>query len=58
MGVAEFPDWKIDVDRFFHVIGVPENKQVKTVVIRMKSIIVVYWEKRVVQIQRQRIKLI
>ncbi|KAI5429096.1 hypothetical protein KIW84_033912 [Lathyrus oleraceus] len=26
MGVEEFLEWKIDVDRFFDVMRVPENK--------------------------------
>ena len=29
MGVVEFLDWQIDVDRFFEVREVPENKHVK-----------------------------
>ena len=28
MGVEEFMDWQIDVDRFFDVMSVPENRQV------------------------------
>lgn len=38
MGMKKFWDWKIDIYRFFDVMGVPENKQAKMVAIRMKSI--------------------
>ena len=38
MGMKKFLDWKIDIDRFFDVMGVPKNKQAKIVAIRMKSI--------------------
>ncbi|MCI11472.1 subtilisin-like protease, partial [Trifolium medium] len=47
MGVDEFLDWQIDV------MSVPENKQVKMVAIRLKSIVVVWWDKLVVQRQRK-----
>lgn len=35
MGVEEVLEWQIDVDRFFDVMGVLENKKVKMVAIRL-----------------------
>ncbi|CAN0838816.1 hypothetical protein LINGRAHAP2_LOCUS2351 [Linum grandiflorum] len=54
MRVDEFMDWLVDVDRFFDLIGVPENKQVKMVANRLKSIAAVWWDKLVFQRQCQR----
>ncbi|KAL9674865.1 hypothetical protein QQ045_003064 [Rhodiola kirilowii] len=53
MGVEEFLDWQIDVDRFLDVLGVPESKQAKMVAIRLKDIAAVWWDKLVVQRRRQ-----
>ncbi|KAI5412417.1 hypothetical protein KIW84_057187 [Lathyrus oleraceus] len=39
----EIVDWQIDVDKFFNVMGVLENKQVKMAEIRLKSTTVVWW---------------
>ncbi|CAN0919063.1 hypothetical protein LINGRAHAP2_LOCUS31239 [Linum grandiflorum] len=54
MRVDEFLDWHVDVDKFFDLIGVPENKQVNMVVIRLKSIAALWWDKLVFQRQCQR----
>ena len=54
MGVEEFMDWHIDVDRFSEVMNVPENRQVKMVAIRLKNTVAVWWDKNVVQRKRQR----
>ncbi|KAI5418258.1 hypothetical protein KIW84_042764 [Lathyrus oleraceus] len=54
MGVEEFLDWHIDVDRFFGIMGVLENKRVKMMVIMLKINVVIWWDKLVIQKQRQR----
>jgi len=54
MGVEEFLDWEIDVDRFFDVMDVAESKQVKMVTNKLKSTTSVWWDKLVVQRHRQR----
>ncbi|KAL8098145.1 hypothetical protein AgCh_031064 [Apium graveolens] len=38
LGVDEFLNWYIDVDKFFDVMDVPESKEVKMVAIRLKSV--------------------
>ena len=58
MGVEEFLDWKIDVDRFFDVMDIPTNKQVKMVAIRMKNTATVWCDRLVVQRHRQMKRLI
>ncbi|CAN0863002.1 hypothetical protein LINGRAHAP2_LOCUS8603 [Linum grandiflorum] len=54
MRVDEFLDWQVDIDRLFDLMGVPENKQVKMVAIRLKSIAALWWDKLVFQRQCQR----
>jgi len=56
MGVEEFMDWQIDVDRFLDIMDVPqspESKQVKMVAITLKSTATFWWDILVVQRQRQ-----
>ncbi|KAL9678000.1 hypothetical protein QQ045_015838 [Rhodiola kirilowii] len=49
MGGEEFLIWQVKVDRFFDVKHVPENKQVKMVSIRLKSMASVWWDILVIQ---------
>lgn len=53
MTVEEFMDWQISVDRFFDIMDIPENKQVKMVAIKLKSTAAVWWDRLVAQRQRQ-----
>ncbi|CAN0903471.1 hypothetical protein LINGRAHAP2_LOCUS22579, partial [Linum grandiflorum] len=54
MRVDELLVWQVDVDRFFDLMEVPENKQVKMVAIRLKSIAALWWDKLIFQRQCQR----
>ena len=53
MGVEEFFDWLNDIDRFFDVMSIHGSKQVKMVAIRLKSIVVVLWDRLDIQRRRQ-----
>ena len=52
--MEEFLDWQITVDRFFDIMDIADSKQVKMVAIKLKSIAAVWWDKLVIQRQRQR----
>lgn len=49
MGVEKFLDWKVDFDKFFDIMEVPENMQVRMVVVCLKGIASRWWEGIVLQ---------
>ncbi|PNY16528.1 geraniol 8-hydroxylase-like [Trifolium pratense] len=57
MEVEEFMDWQINVDRFFNVMDILENKQVKMVAIRLKSTVAVWWDRPVAQRKMKKLML-
>ncbi|KAL9672778.1 hypothetical protein QQ045_029030 [Rhodiola kirilowii] len=54
MGMEQFLNWQVDVDRFFDVIGVPKNIQAKMAAMRLKSVAFVWWDKLITQRQQER----
>ena len=54
MGMDDFSNWRIDVDRFFDIMCIPENKQIRMMTNRLKSTTVVWWNKLVVHRYIQR----
>ncbi|KAL9691609.1 hypothetical protein QQ045_012034 [Rhodiola kirilowii] len=54
MGGQEFLNWQVEVDRFFEVMGVPKNIQVKMAGMRLKSVASMWWDKLVIQRQGER----
>ncbi|KAL9676408.1 hypothetical protein QQ045_004622 [Rhodiola kirilowii] len=54
MGGQEFLNWQVEVDELFDVMGVPKNIQVKMAAMRLKSVASVWWDKLVIQRQRER----
>ncbi|CAM8948869.1 unnamed protein product [Rhodiola kirilowii] len=53
MGGEEFLNWQVEVDEFFDIMGVPKNIQVKMAAMRLKNVAFVWWDKLVIQMQRE-----
>jgi hypothetical protein len=57
-GGEEFMNWEIEIDRFFSMNDVPEDKQAKKVAKKLKSTAAVWWDRLVVQRCRENKKSI
>lgn len=54
LGVEDYLNWRIDVDKFFDIMEVPENNQVKMVTVYwLTSVASIWWDKIIIQRGKQ-----